>query len=111
MDDVDPIPINDLDAPLFKAKVTQFAGGKVAIGLSWGHVLGDGHAFCHFTKTLSDLYAGKNLNEVERPTFEPHVDLDLQPSEDVLHKWEHPILHPTFPIPEGLGKCEPLMQS
>lgn len=41
------------------------------------------------------------------PTFEPHVGL-FQPDEEMLKKWEHPILFPTYELGKGFGMCESL---
>lgn len=90
--------------------LTDEAGGeKTALGVNWGHVLGDGHACVEFIRALGRAYeldGALGEGERERPNFGPHVRLIEKPDEEVLRKWETGILWPSFGVEDGWGKCE-----
>lgn len=63
---VDPEGALEQGEPSFTARVTQFAGGGSALGLSWHHAIGDWQTFLVFLRAWSRRATGR---EPELPTI------------------------------------------
>lgn len=111
---VDPTHMNasadNVDAAMLTLKLTHLpeaeGGERTVLGVSFAHIMGDGASFCVFMRTLGRLYEGETIAEHEWWNWGPHVDLIEEPSEEMLAKWEHPLLWPTYDLRTAFGMCE-----
>lgn len=95
------------EGSLFAVKLT-YTSTHTVIGLSWGHILGDGASFAMLTRAFSWLCAHpeQDLPSDMWPNFGPHVDFTSSwpPSNDALSLFANPILYPTFSLADGGAK-------
>lgn len=82
---VDPIAAKQIwnrDEPVLSLRLTEFADGASALGLSWHHTVGDWHSVMTLLKAWSRTVAGKSY---EKPLLvtdrDAHFNSALPPSE------------------------------